>query len=427
MTYPAQQGPGRCPAYPPTPTGPLKIFGPAFSANPHAVYEQLRTQAPVAPVEFDHHQWGYLAVTFRAAMYLLRNNPKLFSKDPHHWEALRRGEVPPTSPALMMMGPRDNALWKDGDEHLRLRRALTSALGTVDTHQLARTVTEIADHLIDRFASIGTADLVAQYCDVLPTLTVNAMYQAPPEISKEIIDTVTRLFLAGPDAAEANAALELACLELTRYKRSHPGRDVVSSLIATGLNDAEMVPTLILLFGAAGPPPAKLIASGLLRILTDDRFAGDVHTGVHPVANALDDVLWQDPPVPNYCPLYARGVQIVEGVHIQPGIPILISFAAANTDPALTLGLPPGARTGNRGHLAFSAGAHACAAPGLARVICETAVERALDRLPGLALTIPPDHVPPMPGGTFIAGPAALPVRFQRDAPHPARSGRTAA
>ncbi|MEU0946919.1 cytochrome P450 [Streptomyces canus] len=426
MTYHAQQGAGQCPVYQPAHNGPLPIHGPTFSANPHHTYERLRTQGPVAPVEIEPGIWGYLAVSFRAAMYLLRNNPTRFRKDPNHWEALRRGVVPPTSPALMMMGPRDNALWKDGDEHLRLRGALTSALGTVDTHQLTRTVTEIADHLIDKIAPIGTADLVAQYCDVLPMLTVNAMYQSPPAIGEQIVRTVTRLFLAGPDAAEANAALEQACLELIRHKRNYPGRDVVSSLIAAGLTDGELVPTLILLFGAAGPPPAKLIASGLLRILTDDRFAGDVHTGVHPVSAALDDVLWQDPPVPNYCPLYAQGVQVVEGVQVQPGIPILVSFAAANADPALTLGLPPGARTGNRGHLAFSAGAHACAAPDLARVICETAVERALDRLPSLTLAIPADQVPPMPG-TFIAGPAALPVRFQRDNTHPTRSGRTAA
>ncbi|MCX4853696.1 cytochrome P450 [Streptomyces canus] len=426
MTHHAQQDAGQCPAHTPDPARPLRIFGPDFSANPHRTYELLRAQSPVPAVEFDPGQWGYLAVTFRAAQYLLRNNPGRFRKDPHHWEALRRGQVPPNSAALMMMAPRDNALWKDGPEHLRLRAALTGALGQVDTHQLARTVTEIADRLIDAFASVGTADLVAQYCDPLPMLTVNSLYGSPPALGEEIIHTVTRLFLAGPDAAEANAALESACLELTRYKRARPGRDVVSSLIAAGLTDDEMIPSLILLFGAAGPPPAKLIASGLRRILTDDRFAGDVHTGVRPVAAALDDVLWHEPPVPNYCPLYAQGVQEVEGVQLQPGFPILISFAAANADPALTLGLPPDARTGNRGHLSFSAGAHACAAPDLARIICETAVERALDRLPGLALAVPADQVPQMPG-TFIAGPAALPVSFQRGIPHPARSGRTAA
>ncbi|MFL5997647.1 MAG: cytochrome P450 [Streptomyces sp.] len=428
MTHHAQQSAGQCPAPQPpvAPSRPLPIFGPAFSANPHATYEQLRAQAPVAPVEFDRNQWGYLAVTYRAALHLLRNNPGRFHKDPHHWEALRRGQVPPDSPALMMMAPRDNALWKDGPEHLRLRGAITAALRQVDTHQLAHTVREIADQLIDAFASVGTADLVRQYCDPLPTLTVNSLYGSPPALSEEIVHTVTRLFLAGPDAAEANAALERACLALTRHKRAYPGRDVVSSLIAAGLTDDEMVPTLILLFGAAGPPPAKLIASGLRRILTDDSFAGDVHTGVRPVTAALDDVLWNEPPVPNYCPLYANGVQEVEGVRLQPGFPILISFAAANADPALTLGLPPEARTGNRGHLSFSAGAHACAAPDLARIICETGVERALDRLPGLALAVPADQLPSLPG-PFIAGPATLPVHFQRGTPHPNRTGRTAA
>ncbi|MFJ9901146.1 cytochrome P450 [Streptomyces sp. NPDC091280] len=429
MTTHPPSGERQCPVSAPTPptpqAGPLPIFGPSFSADPHATYARLRAQGPVVPVEISPGVYGYLAVTHEAVSYLLRNNPALFAKDPAHWAALQQGQVPAGSPALMMMGPRDNCLWKDGAEHTRLRSAITHALDQVDTFALAESVARIADQLLDSFASVGRAELMAQYAGPLPMLTVIGMFDCPPALGERIVAAVTRLFSAGPDdAAQANADLEGACLELTRLKRDHPGPDVITYLIRGGLGDREMVQTLLLLFGAAAPPEAEYIGSALLDIITDPHSGGSVHTGVRPVADALDTVMWKNPPVANYCPLYARGgPQWVAGVLLQPGYPIVCSYAAANSDPALFTGISPDAFTGNRAHYGFSAGTHGCPAPGIARLIGEIAVERALDRLPQLALTIAAADVPTLPG-PFLAGPAALPVSFQPDATRLALHGR---
>ncbi|WP_052850279.1 cytochrome P450 [Streptomyces avicenniae] len=416
MTTQHQPAAGRCPAHQAepeaAPTGPIPIHGDAFTADPHATYDRLRAQGPIVPVEISPGVYGYLAVTYRAALHLLRNTPTRFAKDPQHWDALRLGQVPADSPAAAMMMPRDNALWKDGPEHTRLRQAITSSLARVNTHALAASVTRIADSLIDGFATEGEADLVAQFSDPLPMLTVIEMFGCSQELGGRIVTAVTRLFDAGSDAAQANADLEAACLELTRLKRHRPGRDITSWLIAAGLTDPELVQTILLVIGAAAPPTSNHIGNGLRRVLTDPRFAGSVHDGVRPVSDALDEVLWDNPPVPNYSPLYALGQQSFEGVELRPGHPILVSFAAANGDPALAVA--PGARAGNRGHLAFSAGAHSCPAPDLARIIAETALERALDRLPGLDLAVPESELNNRPG-TFLAGLTALPVRFQPD------------
>ncbi|WP_019070757.1 cytochrome P450 [Streptomyces hokutonensis] len=425
MTTRPQPGVPQCPvsAPAPPPDRPLPIFGPTFSADPHATYARLRAQAPVAPVEIHHGVYGYLAVTHWSVSYLVRNNPDLFAKDPAHWRALQLGQVPANSPALMMMGPRDNALWKDGAEHLRLRHAITSALDRVDTFALGDSVAQIADQLLDAIAAAGHADLMAQYAGPLPMLTVIGMFDCPPALGERIIHAVSRVFDAGDDAAQANADLEAACLELTRRKRARPGSDVISYLIQGGLTDEEMVQTLLLLFGAAAPPTTEYIGSALLDIITDPQFAGSVHTGVRPVEAALEAVLWKNPPVANYSPLYARGPQLIQGVLVQPGYPILCSFAAANNDPDLFVGTSPSSFAGNRGHHAFSAGAHGCPAPGIARIIGQTAVERALDRLPKLALTINRSDVPTLPG-PFLAGPTSLPAQFQPDTTRPALYGR---
>ncbi|MEU6346280.1 cytochrome P450 [Streptomyces sp. NPDC046977] len=402
---PVQHGTSSAP-----PSGPTPIYGDAFSRDPHATYRMLRAHAPIMPVEIAPGVYGYLAVTYRSALHLLRNTPARFAKDPRHWADLAAGRVPADSPALMMMQPRDNALWKDGAEHARLRRAITYSLGRVDTFALASTVAGIADQLIDGFASVGECDLIAQYADPLPMLTAIDMFGCAPDLAGRIIHAVTRLFDAGSDAAQANDELEAACLDLTHIKRARPGRDVTSSLIAAGLSDAEMIQTILLLIGAAAPPSSNHIGNGLRRYLTDPRFAGSVHDGVRPVAEALDEVLWDNPPLSNYSPLYPIGEQYFEGVYLTPGYPILVSFAAANGDPLLAVA--PEARTGNRGHLAFSAGAHACPAPDIARTISETAMERLLDRRPGLSLAVAEDELRNRPG-TFHAGLMSLPVYFQ--------------
>ena len=423
MTLPGTPGPheplpadncpygGRTSSAPSVPSGLIPIYGPQFSADPEASYAQLRVIGPIAPVEISPGVYGYVTTTYRAALHLLRNTPEIFAKDPHHWEALRAGQVPADSPALMMMQPRNNALWMDGMEHARLRAAITDSLDLVDTHALAATVARIADTLIDRFAPLGQADLVADFAALLPMQVLIEMFGSPPETGRRIVHALARLFDTTQDAVQANAELEVACLELTHLKRQQPGVDVASWLVAhpAQLTDAEMIQQILLVVGAGTEPSTNLMANGLLLMIDDERFGGNVHDGVQPVSEALDWVLWQDSPISNYSPLYARTPHTYQGVQVRPGVPILVSFWAANRDPALTAGVDR--RAGNRAHLAFSAGRHACPAPDLARIISETAMERVLDRLPDLQLTCPRDQLVRRPG-TFHSGWISMPVLF---------------
>ncbi|WP_367947002.1 hypothetical protein [Nocardia donostiensis] len=85
----------------------------------------------------------------------------------------------------------------------------------------------------------------------------------------------------------------------------------------------------------------------------------------------------------------------------------MISFAACNTDPAIAAG----DRTGNRSHLAFSAGPHTCPAPRLAYQIAQDTIDQFLDALPDVRLAIPYEQLQWRPG-PFHRALAALPVVF---------------
>src|SRR5205823_505088 len=159
--------------------------------------------------------------------------------------------------------------------------------------------------------------------------------------------------------------------------------------------------------GAGTEPEQNLIANGLRLLLSDERFAGDLSGGSLPVEDALDEVLWTDPPMANYAATYP--VQDIDfaGVRLPEGEPVVISFAAANTDPALA----SEHRASNRAHLAWSAGPHTCPAQGQARLIASVAIERILDGLPDLELAVPVDQLEWRPG-PFHRALASLPVRF---------------
>jgi cytochrome P450 len=129
------------------------------------------------------------------------------------------------------------------------------------------------------------------------------------------------------------------------------------------------------------------------------------------VRDALDTVLYTDPPMANYCISYPPYPIDVEGVLLPAHQPVVISMAACNNDPAVTGGLGAGALTGNRAHLSWSIGPHTCPARTHAYLIAETAIACLLDALPEIDLACPVSDLVWRPG-PFHRALEALPVRF---------------
>lgn len=82
-------------------------------------------------------------------------------------------------------------------------------------------------------------------------------------------------------------------------------------------------------------------------------------------------------------------------------------MAAAENDPAIRAD----DRTGNRSHLAWSAGPHACPARSAAYLVAQEAVGQLLDVLPDLELSVPAAQLA-WRSGPFHRALATLPVTF---------------
>jgi cytochrome P450 len=415
--------PRGCPAHTASASGrPESLHGDEFAADPAATYARLREKGPIAPVELAPGVTVSLVTSYRAALDILRA-PETYSRDSRRWQALSDGTVPTDNPVVPMLLYRPNALFSDGTEHQRLRGAIADTLDRIDPHALRTYVEQSADLLIDLFGPRGEADLLSEYCARLPLLVFNKLFGCPPELGEKLVRALAAIF-DGSDSDKANTLLVETLFELVTLKRTDPGSDMTSWLIAhpAKLDDEELVHQIVILVGAGTQPQQNLICNGLRMLLSDERFADDLASGTLPVDDALDEVLWTDPPLANFCAHFPVHDVKLGGYVIPEGDPVLISLSAANNDPSL---LSDG-RSGNRAHLAWGAGPHACPAKEPSRVIASVAVEKLLDRIPDIELAIDAADLKWRPG-PFHRALSTLPVHFPPIAatPHATVAGTT--
>ncbi|MFB9394408.1 cytochrome P450 [Streptomyces echinatus] len=377
----------------------------SFAADPHQVYDRLRAHGPAGPVELAPGIDATLVVGHETALRVLQNST-LFARDARRWKALNEGRVALDHPVLPMMMYRPNCLFTDGAVHLRLRKAVTDSLARLNITRIRRDVEPIADYLIDQFSERGRADLLNDYAKLLPLLLFNKLFGCPADIGDTLTSSMSAIF-DGKDALRANEELTGCLMELIALKRRRPGDDVTSWLIQhpAGLTDEELKDQLVMLMGAGVEPERNLIGNALLLLLSPGSSGRD--SGLL-IEEAIDHVLWNQTPIANYATHYPVQDVDLGGVVAEANTPVVISFAAANSDPALA----EARRTHSKGaHLAWGAGPHACPAKDPAQVIAVTAIEKLLNALPDLTLAVHEKELEWRPG-PFHRALGTLPVAF---------------
>ncbi|CAM3950026.1 cytochrome P450 [Nocardia ninae] len=405
--------PGVCPvqhAAPIDTDGPrVRLHTAEFAADPHRAYADMRRKyGSLVPIELAPGVPATLVVGYQAALRIL-NDPEHFPADPRTWQQ----HIPDDSPVKPMMEWYPNALRNSGAAHARYRQAYTAAIDGIDLHALHSTVEKIAVPLINSFCEEGSADLVTQYAFPLVFEVLNQMVGCSAELGQRVATGMAALFDT-VNAAQGMQMLSEALLELIGLRRADPGDDVTSRLAhhPAGLDDTEMLCQLISFYGAGIEPQQNLIINTLLLMVTDDRFGGDVLGGSMSTRDALDEVLFNDPPMANFCTSYPRQPILIDNNWLPAHQPVLISLAGCNNDPEIR----GGDRTGNRSHLAWAAGPHACPAKSVAYMVVQDAIDQLLDALPEMELAVGVDELTWRPG-PFHRAVAALPVVFPKSPP----------
>lgn len=391
------------------------------SDDPATLYEELRQQyGPVAPVLVHGDEPAWLVLGYQANLDAMRN-PSLFSRDPRLWTAFQQDRVPADSPLRPLVGWQPLCVFTDGDEHARLRGAVVDGLAKFNRHGIRRYIGHYTRELVQRFAASGSADLVRDYAEQLPMLVMSRLFGMAPHEAPALVEPTLDLVRGSETAAASNQIVTEVLQSLVQRKKTAPGNDLASWLIAheSDLSDTEIVEHLRLVLVAAHSNTVNLIAHTFRMLLTDRRFRGSLSGGQMTLPDALEQVLWDSPPTGAFPGRWATGDTMLGGQQIKAGDMLVLCPAAANLDPEQRpdLSLP---MHGNRSHLALSAGPHECPGGDIARAIADTGIDKLMELLPDMRLAIP-EHELTTTTDWISRRPTALPVKFT-----PPRSSATA-
>ncbi len=401
-------------------TGLTSLLALTGSPDPQPHYQRLRAEwGGVAPVELAPGIAGWLVLGYQEVLIVSRQE-RLFSCDPRHWRAWQEKTVPPDSGLGPLMFPRQSAHFVDGGEHRRLRAPIDEGISRIDQRRLRRRVQAMAADVIATFAAEGSADLLISYSALISMLAVADLFGLDAARGRELRDAVIALVAADSVAQAAYERFGQILAEAMHTRRDAPPDDLTASFLSHPdlHGEEEVLHAMMLMVLTSYGVTTTWIARTLALMLTDSRFAGRLRGGRLGVDDALDEVLWRDPPAASMPARYALMDTELGGQQIHRGDALILGLGAANGDPLVRSG-DPASELGNRAHLAWGTGPHACPAQVPARLIARTAVQTALDLLPDLRLALPAAGLPMHPS-PWARCPATLPAVFT---PAPSAAG----
>ncbi|MBH0777363.1 cytochrome P450 [Nocardia bovistercoris] len=385
------------------------LWEPEFASDPSSHYARMyRSGQSMVPVELSPGVAATLVIDYRTAVRIL-NDPEHFPADPRAWQET----LPADCPILPLVGYRPVPARTTGAEHRRYRDVHNAAMRDVDLHALHIHMEKLAVPLINGFCEAGQADLIKQYCFPLSFAACNVLLGCPPDLGERIAEGMAKIF-ENIDAESGNQIVAAALMELIDLKRRQPADDVVTRMLRhpAELSDEEILHQINSQYGAGIEIQQTLITNTLLQILAEDGLGQDVLGGSLSTRDALDEVLFTNPPLVNFLLTYPRQPILIDDLWLPANEPVVISIAACNNDPRLR----SGDRRGNRSHLSWGLGQHSCPAQTIAYLIAQDAIDQLLDALPEMRPNFPtgaPDWRP----GPFHRSMTELPVLFTPSPP----------
>ncbi|MET8950727.1 cytochrome P450 [Streptomyces sp. NPDC004393] len=405
-------------------TAPVPLSGPRFQTEPAALYREMRREhGAVTPVVLDGGIPAWLVLGYRE-LHQVTGDPVLFSRDSELWN--QWDGVPDDWPLLPMIGRRQpSILYTVGERHRERAGMISDALEAVDPFELRGHAERFADELIDAVCGRGEADLVAEYAMLLPVRVLAILYGFAEEQGPGLVTALNDMIDGRERAIAGQTHLAGSMTELLAARRASPANDVVSRMLAdkSGFTDEEITQDLMVMMAAGHQPTADWIGNSLRLMLTDARFAASLFGGRNSVAEAMNEVLWEDTPTQNVAGRWASRDTRLGGRHIRAGDLLLLGLQGANSDPQVRT--DGSALTGgNNAHFSFGHGEHRCPFPAqeVAEVIARTGIEVVLDRLPDIDLAVAAEALTRRPS-PWLRGLTALPVSFT---PTPSLGGPSA-
>ncbi|ASU79759.1 cytochrome P450 [Actinopolyspora erythraea] len=386
--------------------------------EPPEEWERLRQRCPVAEVRLPSGD-GAKLVTRHEDVKQVLSDPRftrlLDAADAARISDDESGGVFNTSMAA--------ALPQTGEPHLRWRRMVSKWFTARRVTALRPGIEETTERLVDDMVERGApADLKAALGFPLPVYVICDLLGVPASDRDRFShwsDTLLNLTRYGEEE------IRVAQREFAEYmaahveaKRSEPGEDLISSLIAEtdpdgrGMSNEELVATGQGLLVAGHETTANMIGKMVSALLADrrrwERLLGDRSL----VRGTVEEALRFDANPGFGMPRYITEDVEIADTRLPRGSTVVCSMASANRDESvfesadeMVLDRAPNP------HLAFGSGAHSCLGQALARTELQGVLEVLLRRLPSLELAVPAEELRQVEG-LVVGGLREVPVRW---------------
>ncbi|MEU2715295.1 cytochrome P450 [Streptomyces sp. NPDC007205] len=411
-TDPTSFPPPGCPAHGLGPGGLRRLYGPD-AQDLGDLYERLRQQhGSVAPVLLHDDVPMWVVLGHAENLHLVRS-PSLYTRDSRIWSPLAEGMVKPDHPLMPHIAWQPICSHAEGDEHQRLRAAVTAAMATIDHRSMRRHIGRYTQGLVNSFCERGRADLVSQFAEHLPMAVMCEILGMPEEYNDRMVQAARDALKGTETAIQSHTYVMDALSRLTTRRRARPEDDFTSHLVThpAGLSDDEVREHLRLVLFAAYEATANLLANALRMVLTEPGFRAQLSGGQMTVPEAIEQSLWDEPPFSTVFGYYAKQDTELGGQRIRKGDGLLFAPAPGNLDPRIRPDLSASMQ-GNRSHLAFGGGPHECPGQDIGRAIADVGVDALLMRLPDVQLDCAEEE---LSWRSSIASRhlVSLPVRFE--------------
>ena len=387
-------------------TTDFDVLEPSFAADPSTVYAELRQAEPFAHT----NRWGGSWMPTRY------DDVVAIAYDTEHFSSREVGVLPfegldhpPPSPPIT----------SDPPDHTTHRRLILPYFSprAVDRYEI--TTRELCRELMATISAPGRhhADAALEYAQQIPPRIIADIIGVPREDTERFTEWVRAVLENGALNPEMRLSARQEMLTyfyaLLESRKEHRQDDITSFLLdqeidGQPLRSGHIVGTITLLLVAGIDTTWSSIGSAILHLATHPEDRRRLIAEPELIDSAVEEFLRA------YAPVTMARIAIADvefqGKQIHAGDRILLTFPAANRDPA-NFDRPDEVvldRAHNR-HVAFGVGIHRCAGSNLARMEMKVAIQEWLAAVPEFSLD--PDGELTFAGGQ-VRGPRNLPLVF---------------
>ena len=359
-----------------------------FYENPYDIYSALRTFEPVHRCpdgSYFFSRFAHLDEIYRDRAHFSSDKKAAFGP-----------KFGPDSP--LYEHHTRSLVFNDPPYHTRVRRQIVAALSPNALRALEPGVTALVDRLLEQLQERQRVDLIGDFAAAIPIEVIGNLLRVPREDRGPLRGWSLAILgaLETELTEEQRSRGNQAVVEFTAYlrgliaeRRRNPlgATDLLSRLLQEAeLTESELLQNCVFLLNAGHETTTNLIGNGLDLLLNHPESAERLRSEPSLIGTAIEECLRLESPNQLGNRLVSQRVTI-GGVVLEPDTYLTLCIGAANRD-AQEFPDPERfdiARRPNR-HLAFAAGAHACAGMGVARLEAQIALLRTVQRLPRLQL-----------------------------------------